>query len=321
MSIRHLAGHLVDRALDVTIAPGYTTLGLAARRRLPGWPADPPRLDGAHVLVTGTSSGLGSATAAGLARLGAHVHLVVRDADKGRRVAGDLGIEGSSTVWSCDVSDLEDVERLAGELTSALERDGRTLSGLIHNAGSMPPRRTESAQGHELTMALHVLGPVLLTERLLPVLDHARIVLVTSGGMYAQRLRADDPDFRRGAYSPTTAYARSKRAQVELLPLLQQRWGAHGHAVAATHPGWADTPGVADSLPTFRTVVGPLLRDADDGADTTIWLAATRPAPEGGRLWHDRQPRPTTWLGRNATSPAERDRLWAWVTASIGVDG
>ena len=309
MTVVQRLGGLVDHALDVAVAPGYTRVGLAVRQHLPGWPADPPRLDGAHVIVTGTSSGLGAATAAGLADLGAHVHLVVRDPDKGRAVAADLGIEAASTTWRCDVSDLDDVERLARELLSS----GVRFSGVVHNAGSMPPVRTESAQGHELTMALHVLGPVLLTELLLPALDTARIVLVTSGGMYAQRLRADDPDYHRGTYSPTTAYARSKRAQVELLPRLQARWGARGHVVGATHPGWADTPGVADSLPTFRRVVGPLLRDAEAGADTTTWFTATRPDPEGGRLWHDRHPRPTTWLGRNAASEQDRARLWDWV--------
>ena len=92
----------------------------------------------------------------------------------------------------------------------------------------MPPTRTESAQGHELTMSLHVLGPLLMTELLRPALSghDARVLLVTSGGMYGQRLRADDPEFTQGDYTPTTAYARSKRAQVELLPVLAARWGA-----------------------------------------------------------------------------------------------
>ena len=64
------------------------------------------------------------------------------------------------------------------------------LAGLVHNAGALPSERTESAQGHEITMALHVLGPVLLTELLQPLLaeQRARVVFVTSGGMYAQPL-------------------------------------------------------------------------------------------------------------------------------------
>ena len=299
---------LVDTILDRTVAPGYTNVGLAIRKRLPGWPADPPAgaLAGKHVAVTGATSGLGTATAAGLKALGAHVHVIVRDPSKA------AALDPSYTVWRCDVGDLDDVRRFAEEFTDA----GHTLQALVHNAGAMPPERTESAQGHELTMSLHVLGPVLMTELLRPSLaDGARVVLVTSGGMYAQPLREDDPEYLRGDYSPTTAYARSKRAQVELLPVLQREWA--GIDVHATHPGWADTPGVQESLPTFRKVTGPFLRDADGGADTTVWLVATEPAPEAPALWHDRRPRPTSILRKTRTTDEQRERLWAWVRGTL----
>ena len=152
----------------------------------------------------------------------------------------------------CDLGDLDAVAALADDLAAA----DLPLAALVHNAGALPATRTESPQGHELSMALHVLSPVLLTERLRPGLaaHRTRVVMVTSGGMYAQRLRDDDPDYLTGDYSGTTAYARSKRAQVELLPVLQQRWPEL--AVYAMHPGWADTPGVLESLPTFHTVTG-----------------------------------------------------------------
>jgi len=239
--------------------------------------------------------------------------LVVRDTDKGARVVrqiqGRLPL-ASFDVQRCDLADLDDVRRFA----AAVDGD---VDVLVHNAGAMPPTRTESPQGHEMTMALHVLSPVLMTELLADRLMGARVILVTSGGMYGQRLRADDPEYLDGDYSPTTAYARSKRAQVELLPVLQRHWA--GFDVHATHPGWADTPGVADSLPTFRKLTGPLLRDAEGGAETTVWLSATRPAPEGGRLWHDRRPRPTHLLRRTRTGPEERDRMWAWVREQLGL--
>ena len=306
----------IDTLLDRTVAPGYTRLGPAIRRRLPTWPADPApdALRGRIVAVTGATSGLGLATAEGLARLGAQVRMVVRDVAKGEEVRRQLAarVRGADLVVDrCDVGDLDDVRRFAAEL------DVAHLDVLIHNAGSMPPSRTESPQGHELTMALHVLGPVLMTELLRPRLGGGRVVLVTSGGMYGQRLRDDDPEYVSGDYAPTTAYARSKRAQVELLPALQDRWRTDGIAVAATHPGWADTPGVVDSLPAFHRLTGPLLRDAAGGADTTVWIAATEPAPEGGLLWHDRRARPTHLLRRTRTGEAERARLWAWVRAEL----
>lgn len=309
---------LVDTLMDRAVVPGYTRLGPAVRRHLSTWPADPPpdALAGRRALVTGASSGLGVATAEGLAALGAEVVLVVRDTDKGARVVRE--IQGRRPlarldVQRCDLADLDDVRRFA----AAVDGD---VDVLVHNAGVMPPTRTESPQGHEMTMALHVLAPVLMTDLLGERLQDARVIMVTSGGMYTQRLRDDDPEYLDGDYSPTTAYARSKRAQIELLPILQRRWEPRGVDVHATHPGWADTPGVADSLPTFRKVTGPLLRDAAGGADTTVWLSATEPAPVGGRLWHDRQPRPTQLLRRTRTGAAERNRLWAWVTEQLGLD-
>ena len=84
--------------------------------------------------------------------------------------------------------------------------------------------------------------------------------------------------------------------QVALTPLMQERWAADGIAVHTMHPGWADTPGVVTSLPGFHKVMGPLLRDAETGADTIVWLAATQPAPGGGQFWHDRAPRPEHYL-------------------------
>ena len=312
MSRTRLAS-LADTALDRSVVLGFSTIGPAVRRRLPTWPDDPApgALSGKVAAVTGATSGLGIATARGLLELGAEVRLVVRDAEKGAGVREELLAAvagGTVAVDRCDVGDLDDVRRCATELAGTLDR----LDVLVHNAGAMPARRTESAQGHELTMSLHLLGPVLMTDLLAPVLtDDARVLFVTSGGMYGQALRADDPEYVDGDYSPTTAYARSKRAQVELLPLLQQRWSpAH---VYATHPGWADTPGVQESLPTFRRVMRPVLRDADGGAETTVWLAAAQPAPGGGGLWHDRRQRPTHLLPRTRTDPAATGTLWAWV--------
>jgi NAD(P)-dependent dehydrogenase (short-subunit alcohol dehydrogenase family) len=320
-SVGELLGRGVDTLMDRTVAPGFTKLGPAVRSRLPGWPDDPPpgALVGRTVAVTGATSGLGLATAEGFARLGAAVRLVVRDVEKGAQVKRRLeaAVPGAELVVDrCDVSDLEDVRRFADGF------DVERLDVLVHNAGSMPATRTESPQGHELTMALHVLGPILMTELLRPALTghDARAIFVTSGGMYGQRLRADDPEYLRGDYSATTAYARSKRAQVELLPVLASRWTATGMGVHATHPGWADTPGVVDSLPRFHKLTGPLLRDAEGGADTTVWLAATTPQPRSGHLWHDRRSRPTHLLRKTRSGEQERTEMWRWVRAQTGLD-
>jgi hypothetical protein len=104
-------------------------------------------------------------------------------------------------------------------------------------------------------------------------------------------------------------------------------WAAHlqadGVVSHAMHPGWVDTPGVSRSLPTFRRIMGPLLRDVDQGADTLVWLAADdgEPVATTGRFWHDRRPRAVHRLKstRRADSAAERNQLWDWCAKRSGL--
>ena len=129
--------------------------------------------------------------------------------------------------------------------------------------------------------------------------------------MYTQRLHADDLQMECEAFDGTTAYARSKRAEVVLTELWAQHLAATGVVVHAMHPGWADTPGVQTSLPAFHRVMRPLLRTAEEGADTIVWLAsADEPAHSTGLLWHDRRPRPVHRVPWTRESDAERQALW-----------
>lgn len=313
---------LLDTLLDRAVVPGYTRIGYRLRRR--GWADDDPRpgaLRGRRALVTGASSGLGKQTALELARLGATVHLLVRNEVKGRAALDEVAREVPGAdlhLELCDVSDLSAVRSFAAELTGRVPG----LGVLVHNAGVLPPERRESADGHEVTLATHVLGPLLLTDLLRGPLAaaHGRVIWVSSGGMYAQKLPVDDPEYTAGDFSGTKAYARTKRIQVALLPLLQQRWGPDGITVAAMHPGWVDTPGVTESLPLFDKVMKPLLRDAHQGADTIAWLAATEPAPAGGRFWHDRAARTTHYLPSTRETEQDRQRVWDYCRDAAGLD-
>lgn len=311
---------LLDAALDRLVVPGYSRLGYLARAA--GWSALPAdALAGRTVAVTGASGGLGEAIAAGLVALGAEVEMLVRDRGRGETARARL-LEAHPgarvTVARCDLADLDDVRRYAADARDRLV----ALHGLVHNAGVLPSERTETAAGHELCLATHVLGPFLLTRELLPLLragsppdrpgSPARVVFVSSGGMYTASLRTDDPEFREGRFSGAAAYARTKRMQVVLAELLADDLAAAGVAVHSMHPGWADTPGVAGSLPGFHRITGPLLRTVEQGADTAVWLQAARePGRCSGVFWHDRAPRPTHYLPRGTEAPEERAALWA----------
>lgn len=305
----------LDGLLDRTIAPGYSRLGYEVRERF--WTAlDPNALDGATVMVTGANSGIGKAIAAGVAKLGATVLMTVRDRARGDAARDDILAEvptADLVVQRCDMSDLADVRAFAAEVTARRP----WLDAVIHNAGVMPPERTYTEQGHELSLSTHVLGPVLLTELLLPALTATpdpRVVLMSSGGMYTQALPVEDIEYRTGHYRGATAYARSKRVQVALTPRLAQRWPV---TVSSMHPGWADTPGVAESLPAFRRLTGPVLRTPEQAADTAIWLTATTPTPPSGKFWHDRAIRPTHYLPISHDSQADLDWVWNYCASAL----
>ena len=313
----------IDAAMEAVVVPSFTRIGPWVRRQLYDWePLEEFDLTGQRIVLTGANSGLGLAAAHRLARMGAQLHLLVRSEEKGQRTLERLGDDSNApiTYGVADLTDLGSVRRFAADTRDRLDR----VDVLAHNAGAMFDERRETVDGLERTYSVHVAGSYLLTCELLPQLEAAapsRVIWMSSGGMYAQPLdvdRIESPD----DYRPATAYARAKRAQVALADLLQDRWGPRGISFHAMHPGWTDTPGVARSLPGFRSVMGPLLRDADQGADTLVWLAA---APEhevaGGGFWHDRARRTRHKLPTTRVPDHESVRMLEQLTSTTGCDG
>jgi NAD(P)-dependent dehydrogenase (short-subunit alcohol dehydrogenase family) len=306
------------------VLPGYSRIGIAVRKRF--WDEPPEAgLQGRRVMVTGASSGIGAAACELFARGGAEVHMVVRNREKGERVrdeiAGAEGVDGERLhLEVCDLSSLASVRSFAAEFS---EREGE-LNVLVNNAGIMPPSREHTEEGFELTFATNVLGPYLLTELLLPLLRRgapSRVITVSSGGMYTERLDADDLELEHRDYDPPAFYAHTKRCEVILSELWDERLAGSGISFHSMHPGWADTPGVETSLPTFRRVMRPVLRDSFQGADTIVWLAgAEEPGRETGRFWQDRAQRPTHRLSRTKETAAERERLWDQCRALTGLE-
>jgi NAD(P)-dependent dehydrogenase (short-subunit alcohol dehydrogenase family) len=257
------------------------------------------------------------------------VLVLVRSAERGEALAQRLNAGATPAgrrqveVVLCDLSDLGSVRRCAEGLLASEE----PVDVLINNAGVMAAERTLSPDGIELTYATNVVGPFLLTNLLAPALARAaaatpgaaRVINVSSGGMYGQRIHVDDLQMAHEKYNGVTAYARSKRAEVILTELWAERWRDRGVSVHAMHPGWADTPGVQESLPGFRRLTRPLLRTPEQGADTTVWLAGADAGLIGtGGYWHDRRRRPTHLLPTTRESPSDRLALWTDLSALSG---
>jgi NAD(P)-dependent dehydrogenase (short-subunit alcohol dehydrogenase family) len=308
-----MSSRLLDCLLDLAVAPGYTRIGY--RLRGLSWSsAIAGGLVGKVALVTGASSGLGEATCEGLARAGARVHMLVRDLERGEeareRLRSRLDPDAQLELQLCDLADLSAVRSFARSF-SARER---RLDVLVNNAGVLPPERKRTADGFELTFATNVLGPFLLTGLMVEAFrrgDHARVINVSSGGMYTARLDVDDPQLERREFDGPSFYAHTKRAEVALTEVWGERLAELGISCHSMHPGWADTPGLSSSLPRFYGWMRPLLRDPHEGADTIVWLATADLDERSGEFWHDRRPRPKHRLPRTRESRQERERLWA----------
>ncbi|HEY1915480.1 MAG TPA: SDR family NAD(P)-dependent oxidoreductase [Streptosporangiaceae bacterium] len=191
------AASLADTVLDRSVAFGYASTGFEIRRRLPGWPADPSRMDGKTVLVTGAASGIGLAAATGFARLGASVLALARNDERAAQAAGLIQASAGSgraadvRPLACDVSSLASLRAFTASLR---EREPR-LDVLVNNAGVMPDERTRTGDGVEMTFATHVLAPWVLIDELTPLLRNAapsRVINVTSGGQYGQKIPRGD---------------------------------------------------------------------------------------------------------------------------------
>lgn len=306
---------VVDLVLDRSVVLGYTRIGYHVRRRWWGPDPRPDALRGKQVLVTGATSGIGQALAAALGSLGATVHVLGHDEAHLDEAVGQLTTEapeGQFVPELCDLEDLEDVRRFGRTFAERVP----VLHALAHNAGTMAHERSESPQGHERTLAVHVLAPFLLTGLLTDSLARegdARVVFTSSGGMYAAALRDDDPEYRQGKYSGPQAYARTKRMQVVLAEELAVRLADSGIAVHSMHPGWVDTRGVKRYLPKFRALTLPFMRTPEQGADTLVWLiAGDAHLSESGGFWHDRRTRPTSYGRPRRQTAEQRRRLLAF---------
>lgn len=315
---------VVSRALDAAIVPGFSRVGYAIRSRVENW-VDVSQMDlsGRVVVITGPTSGLGKETARILAPTGVHLVLVGRNSEKCAAIVDELQHEFPQCRTSVEIAEMGNLESVA-EASRRIRSTFSRIDVLVHNAGALLQDRTLSAQGIEQTIASHVLGPHLMTTMLRDSLRAAngRVITVSSGGMYGANIprleTGESLEMSESAYNGTRQYAIAKRAQVTL----NEMWAKAEPNVefVSMHPGWADTPGVQDSIPLFRTITRPILRTAREGADTIAWLAAVRPLPsKSGTFWSDREVRsihkiPST---RRSDTPQVRETLWKWCTEKV----
>jgi retinol dehydrogenase-14 len=283
--------------------------------------ADAPLMAGKSVLVTGGTGGIGKATAAGLAALGARVGITGRDpARTEAAAAGIRAAPGSPAVdaFAADLSVQAGVRRLAAQVLGTYPR----LDVLVNNVGGFWAHRHVTADGLERTFALNHLAPFLLTNLLLDRLTAsapARIVTVSSAAHASGRIDFDDLQGERN-YSGQRAYSQSKLANVMFTYELARRLEGTGVTATVLHPGVVRSSFGAEDQAAHMTVmirVGRLvMKTPAQGAGTPIYLASS-PEVEGitSRYYANRKPKTSSKASHDTTAAA---RLWQ---ASAGLAG
>jgi NAD(P)-dependent dehydrogenase (short-subunit alcohol dehydrogenase family) len=278
-------------------------------------------MTGRTVLVTGATTGIGRATAVGLATMGAHVAITGRDRGRTEDAAGEIRAAGGGQVdvFVADLSSQAQVRRLAGEVLGRLSR----IDVLVNNVGGYWNTRHVTADGLERTFALNHLAPFLLTGLLLDRLAQsapARVVTVASAAQAMGRIDFDDLQGER-SYSGSRAYDQSKLANVLFSYELARRLRGSGVTANALHPGMVSTsfgaedPGRVQRL--LVPVLRPFMKSPARGAVTSIHVAS---APDialvSGRYFAGSRPK------RSSARSYDEDvaaRLWAVSADLVGL--
>ena len=280
-----------------------------------------PNLKGKIALITGANSGLGYHTAKALAEKNAHVIIACRSLEKSNLAIKKLRAfnpEGIFTPIELDLSNLNNVIEVQSKIFDNFEK----LDLLINNAGIMHPPKTLSAQGYEIQFAVNHLAHMLLTLKLLPMMEKqekSRIVTVTSGAQFFgkvgwKNLRAEN------YYNKWESYSNSKLANVMFALELNEKLKQKNLLSLAAHPGIAKTNlfSAQKTKPSpieifSMELFSPIFQSAEMGALPQL-CAATSPDAKGGDHYGPR----FNFRGHPILSPTspfavnkkERKNLW-----------
>jgi retinol dehydrogenase-14 len=230
-------------------------------------------------LITGATSGIGKATAMGLADMGANVVMVGRDRGRGEAVMAEIkekSANASVDFMLADLSSQQEIHRLADDFKEAYPR----LDVLINNAGVIRSERITTEDGIEMTFAVNHLAYFLLTKLLLDVLKASapsRIVNVASGEQRNGTIDFDDLQGENG-YKGPKAYSQSKLATVLFTYELARRLEGTGVSANCLHPGVVGTnlgSGVSGAFGFMVRAMTPLMKSPEKGAETSIYLASS----------------------------------------------
>jgi retinol dehydrogenase-12 len=276
-------------------------------------------VEGTTCLVTGATSGIGQATAARLAELGATVITVARDRARGAQAAAAIRRRAPRArveVLTADISRLGQVRALAAQVHDRYDR----LDVLVNNAGVAKFRPQLTPDGLGVTFATNHLGPFLLTNLLLDQLRHsapARVITVSSDRHTQQRSVPWD-DLEPGH---DCTYKASKLLNILFTYELARRLAGTGVTANCLSPGFVRTELGREATGAFRVflrLARPFQTSPDAGAQTSVYLATSPEVAEvSGRYFEKCAPAESSALSRD---PAAAERLWQLSAQLSGLD-
>jgi NAD(P)-dependent dehydrogenase (short-subunit alcohol dehydrogenase family) len=281
-------------------------------------------LHGKTILVTGSTGGIGKETARALARLGAHVLLVGRDAGRAHAAADELRTDtGNDEIHAhaADVTRRSDLHRLAEAVTAR----HHALDVLINNAGVTMEQRELTEDGIETTFAANVIAPYALTRLLRPALIRARAARVVNitGGVPRGRIDLDNLQGER-SFVGLSHYNQTKLALMAMSYTFAERLAGTRVTLNVAYPGHAYTAMnqnlTTGTYPVAARPIVPLLRLAMPvlygrhalvkASRSSVHLAAS-PQVEGvNQTYFNTRSRPTTWPD-TVLDEHTRDTIWA----------
>ena len=208
---------------------------------MPPAPREPLRTRPGVALVTGaTSAGIGKEVLKQLLAVGWEVISIARPERVAEHEAEFAG--QAVQVRACDCANIADIKALA----ASMQKDPHCarLDLMVHSLGVMRERRCETAEGHELNLAVNAIAPWLLTREMMPQLlasGRARVIQVSSAGLSLGKLDVDDLETRQQPYEDFRCYFTSKLVNLHLMSNLQRSLGNSPVAINLVHPGFVRT--------------------------------------------------------------------------------
>eukprot|EP00055_Hartaetosiga_balthica_P000939 m.137843 g.137843 ORF g.137843 m.137843 type:complete len:321 (+) comp12460_c0_seq1:99-1061(+) len=249
-------------------------------------------LSGLSFVVTGANSGIGFCCSKYFAAQGGTVHLICRNPERGEHAKETIVKETSNNNVHLHILDMANTKEVEAWARQCVD-ENMQVDVLINNAGCMVHERNMTPLNIEYNFAVNTFGPYVLTMELMPLLSKSkdgRVIFVSSGGMLLEKLNASDPQLAKvHHFDGIVAYSQHKRQQVVMASYFSET--ITSVRFFSMHPGWADTPSVATSLPDFYEKMKDELRTEQQGSDTVQWLASSQNIPDtfNGNFIFDRQ--------------------------------